>query len=613
MTKTVEDSMKKLKMELVTTFLFFVFLGISNNSQAMKTPNAYLFPDTHNTTVEQHDEYSPFNNFPHLHYKRTQDNDSDHGEDSLISLTHRSSGILSPQTEVISPVTYPYHTAQRDDENSEQEAAIARIADEEHHHLEPKHMAIHEDIEPAHFTEEEYEHYLQRIKSLDPEVYAALVRYQEKFHAPAFLKARNEQQATVRLPLPESPQFPRMILPENLSDKELEHYIESFRALRIVPAPRNLPATFRTHSTFLPNSELLNDEFSNADYAHYMKLIEEIDPNILRHLQTTEAGWFRGKAIFKAYKGEKPGIEWRQNQNVKSPESYPILLLHPLEGDDEQQIQILRTILKQHITQNTDQEEVEENTGPLDQEDIRRILGIIKILAPEVHKAIITPDPDGTNHIQTNDKKGAGIYISLAQDGLPLIFLEKHDMKKSDADLLLILAHELGHYVHQDVLDGSRLTHKKISLSHTGPLSRLFQTNTGKAVHVTGKFSPVEVLRNRRRQQEEYAADAFAVRQPNVSFENAKDIQQELLKADEEGQHAFAKEHPLIIRTSRGSDQQLERDIASLGRIEQMKLGTAQAEQLRSQGKEPIPFDWKAIIAIYKKAMQPPPKANQAE
>ena len=587
-------------MKLFSISLLFALLGVSTNMQAMQRAELHPFSDADTVVAEHRDEQFPSKVFFHPHHAETihDANDSDHGEEPQTPLTRRSSGILSPQTEVTSPVTYPYRTAQRDDENSEQEAAITRIAAQEHHHLEPEHTAIHEDIEPAHFTEEEYEHYLQRIKSLDPELYSALMHYQERFFAPAFFKARNTQEATVRLPLPQSPEFPRMILPDNLSDAELERYLESFRALQERHTTHNEPIFDFAPYQYNEHS----DEFSDVDYTHYMELIGKINPALQKKLQETESEWYRQKAIFKAYVGEEPGFEWYQNDDHSK--WYLVLNLPPLEGKpEEEQVEILRTILAKYPEQNAEHEQ--HIPRLLEPADIKRILRIIQELAPEVHEAITKADPDGTNHIKT-DFHGTGIGIDLAQDGLPLIVVEKHLMNQPDDSLRWYLAHELGHYAQGDLLDFPDLKHKGISFAHEGPQIRSFTTSTGKTIQVTGKLSPEQVLHNRHRQQKEYAADAFAVRQPGVSFEHAKDAQEILSGEDTWEPNTFMREHPLVVRTSRGSNPQLEGDIASLGRIEQITSGTARVEESRTQSKQPAPTDWNAIITTYKKALQTP-------
>ncbi len=123
------------------------------------------------------------------------------------------------------------------------------------------------------FSEREYQAYMDRIERLNPEIHAKLKDYKDLFHEPAFLKAA-DLKPTVLIPTQKSHGQPMMVLPTLTSDKELERYLASYKALT---------------RKFIPGKY----DFSDAEYQHYMKLINEIDPTMYQNLRKYE--WKTGE------------------------------------------------------------------------------------------------------------------------------------------------------------------------------------------------------------------------------------------------------------------------------------------------------------------------------
>lgn len=251
----------------------------------------------------------------------------------------------------------------------------------------------------------------------------------------------------------------------------------------------------------------------------------------------------------------------------------------------------------------------------------RTVLNVIQELAPELYEEIIAVDSLGTNHIHIVgdgaqfDPNKNRCDISVAEDGLPYITISANFVDSPDEILRFMIGHELGHYAHEDMFDLPKLKLKNISLDHFGSQSREFQKKDGKTLKITGKLSPMEVLKNRHSQQKEFAADAYAASHPIVSLKH-KYILLLLHKAlKNQAKDLFTTTHPLVSRTLQEStNEELQRDIAATGRIAHIQSVAARAKQLRSEGKQLPPIDWRRIIENYRKeksnyrGLQPIPK-----
>ena len=133
------------------------------------------------------------------------------------------------------------------------------------------------------FPKDEYQHYMSLIKKVDPATYAKFKKHEEDFHEDAFSKAVTIE-PTVLLPKEESQGYPVMVLPSLLDlpeaeqEAELIKYLDSYNALE---NQKKIDEGF-----YQPKAPAEADQgsyqgeydFPQAEYDHYMKLIQEIDP-----------------------------------------------------------------------------------------------------------------------------------------------------------------------------------------------------------------------------------------------------------------------------------------------------------------------------------------------
>ncbi len=188
------------------------------------------------------------------------------------------------------------------------------------------------------FPRAEYQAYMKRIEKLNPEIHAKLKDYKDIFHEPAFLKAADLKSATVLIPTQKSHGQPMMVLPSLISDKELERYLASYKAL----TKRFIPGKY---------------DFPDAEYQHYMEILQEINPPVYKSLFKHELKTGKRKLLNTLHLGEY--VLFPDNSTSGTYEVYIKSMLTKTE--DEQKTHLKRLFKEYDESNESDDAELPES------------------------------------------------------------------------------------------------------------------------------------------------------------------------------------------------------------------------------------------------------------
>ena len=256
-------------------------------------------------------------------------------------------------------------------ETKNEDEAIKAIAAQGYQHIRLAHAHTYKNTDLAEFSPERYRNYLERIKKLDQDVYDTLIKYEEKFHKPAFFIAQTPEDATVLLPFAETPAVPRMVLPSDLSDEELQRYLDSFKALK---------------KRFQPNKQDLPED----EYQHMMNLLKEFAPDIYQEFVTNEKLLATRQIVRPFPSGDLHALVIAR-EGEKNP--LPRLLIEPLKNlPPQEQIQkIIRAKEDYHYVTSEKEGASSLSFSPQDLPPLHTILKVLLLVqqhAPDVFDAL---------------------------------------------------------------------------------------------------------------------------------------------------------------------------------------------------------------------------------
>jgi len=231
--------------------------------------------------------------------------------------------------------------------------------------------------------------------------------------------------------------------------------------------------------------------------------------------------------------------------------------------EDSPPINIENKINKQY------NEYIQEKTLQANQ---KKILSIIKDLAPELHKKIIEFDPDGSKHIIAGD----GLAVRcITDDGLPIIKVDANFINESTGYQRAGIAHELGHYALEHLVMRNTTYNENSGEAFTNKLLNSKKTDAIQIKSSQKGLDPNKAMTDAYVRTYEYEADRFAMINMGVSFEDAESMIKSFNDSTK-GCRTFTVDHPL--------DE---------NRLKQFQAIKVEMELLKnSPSAKPAPINW---------------------
>ncbi len=309
--------------------------------------------------------------------------------------------------------------------------------------------------------------------------------------------------------------------------------------------------------------------FPKDEYLKYMEIIKTLDESVYENLTACEEKL--GKPCVRVHEGKMFKIIPPSDKT----HGYPLILL-PRDIEKHQH----KRIYLEHVIQKYNQ------AYALTKEQ-KKVLRIIKDLAPELYAELMTVNPIGKDHIIIHGNH-TGIN-KQTHDGLPLFIVSYSDaMERPEDQLRFILGHELSHYVQDDYEDFYQVppTHKAMRGNETLPQ----EYTPGKGISSQLPFE--ETFKKARSRTKEYKADASSVMRFGTNIDAAIALLQNQAMRLEKSYEITKQPLPTTFTTT----HPLHKD-----RIAHLESLRSEVEHRKASGQKPAPIDWKALIEKYKK------------
>lgn len=238
--------------------------------------------------------------------------------------------------------------------------------------------------------------------------------------------------------------------------------------------------------------------FPTQEYEHYMQLIKELDEESYNELQACQK-INKTPCIDKLI-----SIEFLVEPSSPKTHGYPFLAFKSLKNvPREKQKELLKKYIEKY------HEEL-----PLQTEERKKVISIIKSIAPELYEEIEKIDAGGSNHIKRSHYGTESSVSSL--DGLPKIYVDHFTAQLPFNELKSTIAHELAHYVLEHFNTENLVSHHL--LSHQEEKStRHFR----KGKKISGLLPLKETFQNAYQRTKEDEADRFAILEFGVNIDDA--------------------------------------------------------------------------------------------
>lgn len=238
--------------------------------------------------------------------------------------------------------------------------------------------------------------------------------------------------------------------------------------------------------------------FPADEYEHYMQLIKEIDVEIYNTLKECQ-NINKTPCI-----DELVSIDVLIESSSPKTHGYPLLSLKSLKNVPREK---QKEILKKYLAKYTEQ-------LPLPVEQRKKVMSIIKSIAPELYEEIEKIDGGGGNHIKRSHYGTESNVSSL--DGLPKIYVDPFSAQLPFNELKSTIAHELAHYVLGHFNTENLASHHLLSHQEEKP-TRSFR----KGKNIRGLLPLKETFQNAYQRTKEDEADRFAILEFGVNIDDA--------------------------------------------------------------------------------------------